>query len=68
MKQFPSLVLLDGEPVSLSEEEKQMIQKTRRILPLGNNPFFFDNENSQKVAYEFLTRYLYTFHLIDWID
>ncbi|KAI7857922.1 hypothetical protein BDC45DRAFT_499679 [Circinella umbellata] len=61
VKQFPSLELLDGELVSLSEEEKQMIQKTRRILPLGTQPFFFDNENSQKVAYEFLTRFLQLF-------
>ncbi|KAI9264342.1 hypothetical protein BDA99DRAFT_509076 [Phascolomyces articulosus] len=61
VKQFPMLAFLDGVPVSLTEEEQQMIQKTRRILPLATNLYFFDNENSQKVAFEFLTRFLHLF-------
>ncbi|KAI8145893.1 hypothetical protein BJV82DRAFT_602653 [Fennellomyces sp. T-0311] len=61
VKQFPSLVLLDGSPITLSDEEKQMIQKTRRILPLATNPSFFDRQETQTAAYEFLTKFLHCF-------
>ncbi|KAI9474847.1 hypothetical protein BDB00DRAFT_860212 [Zychaea mexicana] len=61
VKQFPSLVLLDGVPISLSDEERELIQKTRRVLPLASIPYFFDNQDSQKAAYDFLTRFLQLF-------
>ncbi|KAI8056333.1 uncharacterized protein B0P05DRAFT_498853 [Gilbertella persicaria] len=57
VKRFPSLILLDHFPVTLSESEAASIHKTGRVLPLDNQPNFFDNEISQAAAVDFITKY-----------
>ncbi|KAI7903631.1 uncharacterized protein BX663DRAFT_507144 [Cokeromyces recurvatus] len=57
VKRFPSLVMLDGVPVQLSESEIANVHKTGRVLPLDNKPSFFDNEISQTTAIDFITKY-----------
>ena len=62
VKRFPSLVLLDGVPVQLSEAEIATVHKTGRVLPADNKPNFFDNEISQGAAIDFISKY---FHMFD---
>lgn len=62
VKRFPSLVLLDGVPVQLSESEIATVHKTGRVLPADNMPNFFDNEISQAAATDFISKY---YHLFD---
>ncbi|KAI9484128.1 MAG: hypothetical protein EXX96DRAFT_166244 [Benjaminiella poitrasii] len=57
VKRFPSLVMLDGVPVQLSDSEIANVHKTGRVLPLDNKPGFFDNEISQTTAIDFITKY-----------
>lgn len=61
VKRFPSLVLLDGVPVQLSESEIATVHRTGRVLPLDNKPNFFDNEISQAAAIDFVTKYYQLF-------
>jgi hypothetical protein len=61
VKRFPSLVLLDGIPVQLSEAEIATVHKTGRVLPADNKPNFFDNEVSQHAAIDFISKYLHVF-------
>lgn len=61
VKRFPSLVLLDGVPVMLSEAELATVHKTGRVLPVDTKPNFFDNEVSQAAATDFISRYYQLF-------
>jgi hypothetical protein len=61
VKRFPSLILLDGVPVQLSESEIATVHKTGRVLPLDNKPNFFDNEISQAAAIDFVSKYYQLF-------
>ncbi|KAG2195010.1 hypothetical protein INT47_005610 [Mucor saturninus] len=61
VKRFPSLVLLDGVPVQLSESEVAAVHKTGRVLPADNMPNFFDNEISQAAATDFISKYYQLF-------
>ncbi|KAI8332825.1 hypothetical protein BC941DRAFT_435432 [Chlamydoabsidia padenii] len=61
VKRFPTLALLDGQPVALSEEEAQAIQKTGKVLPLDTKHNFFDSEQTQVAAMTFLTSYFAAF-------
>jgi hypothetical protein len=61
VKRFPTIVLLDGVPVVLSEEEIGAVHKTGRVLPLDNKPNYFDTEASQTAAADFLSKYLHCF-------
>ncbi|KAI8988202.1 hypothetical protein BDF20DRAFT_833075 [Mycotypha africana] len=61
VKRFPTLVLLDGIPVQLSETEAAAVHKTGRVLPLDNKPNFFDNEISQNATIDFLSKFFQKF-------
>ncbi|KAI8884790.1 NTF2-like protein [Backusella circina FSU 941] len=61
VKRFPSIVLLDGVAVVLSEEEIGSVHKTGRVLPLDNKPNYFDTDASQTAAVDFLSKYLHCF-------
>ncbi|KAI9263506.1 hypothetical protein EDC94DRAFT_606960 [Helicostylum pulchrum] len=61
VKRFPSLVLLDGVPVQLTEEEIATVHKTGRVLPVDTKPNFFDNEISQAAAIDFVSKYYQLF-------
>lgn len=61
VKRFPTLALLDGQSVNLSEEEAQAIQKTGKVLPLDTKHSYFVNEGTQAAAMSFLTSYFTTF-------
>lgn len=61
VKRFPSLVLLDGVPVQLTEEEIATVHKTGRVLPVDTKPNFFDNEISQAAAIDFISKYYQLF-------
>ncbi|KAI8971045.1 hypothetical protein BDB01DRAFT_812547 [Pilobolus umbonatus] len=61
VKRFPTLGMLDGEPIQLSASEADIVYKTTSILPLDNKPSFFDNEVSQAAAMDFLEKYFTLF-------
>ncbi|KAI8086503.1 uncharacterized protein BX664DRAFT_335979 [Halteromyces radiatus] len=61
VKRFPSLVLLDGQPVNLSEEETQSILKTGKVLPLDTKHNLFDSEETRLIAMPFVMNYFTTF-------
>lgn len=56
LKRFPFLNVLDGAPIQLTEEDQQAILRTRKVLPLDSRPSFFDNEQNQNIAWEFLQK------------
>ncbi|CAO3652950.1 unnamed protein product [Cunninghamella echinulata] len=61
VKRFPSLTLLDGQPILLTQEEAQSIQKTGKVLPLDTKANFFDQEDTQVKIMAFLSGYFTTF-------
>ncbi|KAG0165087.1 nuclear mRNA export, poly(A)+RNA binding protein [Apophysomyces sp. BC1034] len=61
VKRFPSLVMLDHGPVTLTLEEAVTIQKYGKVLPLDTKGNLFDTEDNQAVALDFLTRYFAAF-------
>ncbi|KAI8390949.1 uncharacterized protein BYT42DRAFT_175572 [Radiomyces spectabilis] len=61
VKRFPTMVLLDGVPAALTEEERQSVQKSGKVLPLDTKSNFFDNEASQSTGWDFLNRYFQAF-------
>ncbi|CAO3588053.1 unnamed protein product [Absidia cylindrospora] len=61
VKRFPTLVLLDGQSVTLSEEEAQSIQKTGKVLPLDTKHNYFGDEQIQNAAMSFVMNYFATF-------
>lgn len=61
VKRFPSLVVLDGTPVTLTEEEAASIHKSGKVLPLDTKGNLFDADHSQAAALDFLTRYFAAF-------
>ncbi|KAF7721536.1 nuclear mRNA export, poly(A)+RNA binding protein [Apophysomyces ossiformis] len=61
VKRFPSLMMLDGAPVTLTEEEAVTIQRYGKVLPLDTKGNLFDTEENQAIALDFLARYLAAF-------
>ncbi|ORE04191.1 NTF2-like protein [Rhizopus microsporus var. microsporus] len=61
VKRFPTLVLLDGMPIHLTEEEAAAVHKTGRVLPLDNQPNFFDSEITRSVTVDFLCKFFQAF-------
>ncbi|KAG0739052.1 hypothetical protein G6F23_009230 [Rhizopus arrhizus] len=61
VKRFPSLVVLDTAPIQLTEQEVASVHKTGRVLPLDNQPSFFDNDVAQSVTTDFLNKYYHSF-------
>ncbi|CAO3685472.1 unnamed protein product [Rhizopus stolonifer] len=60
-KRFPSLSVLDGAPIHLTEEEMASVHKTGRVLPLDNQTSYFDSEITQSIANDFLAKYYQLF-------
>ncbi|KAI9262091.1 hypothetical protein BY458DRAFT_534569 [Sporodiniella umbellata] len=60
-KRFPTLNLLDGQPLQLTEDEIASVHKTGRVLPLDNQGSFFDSEVTRSIATDFLNKYYYSF-------
>ncbi|KAI8067743.1 hypothetical protein BC940DRAFT_300360 [Gongronella butleri] len=57
VKRFPTLFLLDGAPIQLSEDDVQQIHKTGKVLPLDTHPSYFDTQDTRSIAMDFLINY-----------
>ncbi|ORX41934.1 NTF2-like protein [Hesseltinella vesiculosa] len=61
VKRFPTIVLLDGSPIQLSEDDVESIQKTGKIMPLDTRPNYFDSDETRSIVMNFLVNYFRCF-------
>ncbi|CDS04204.1 hypothetical protein LRAMOSA07159 [Lichtheimia ramosa] len=61
LKRFPAIAVLDGKPVDIAAQDAQALLKKQK-MPVLTKMTFFDSEQSQTAAFDFLTKF---FHLFD---
>lgn len=55
LKRFPAIAVLDGKPVDIAAQDAQALLKKQK-MPVLTKMTFFDNEQSQTAAFDFLTK------------
>lgn len=55
LKRFPAIAVLDGKPVDNAAQDAQALLKKQK-MPVLTKMTFFDSEQSQTAAFDFLTK------------